>query len=75
MIRHITIEVPQGNCLEVVGCAWPHDGRLLGYAIFFAGSWDAYYRDHLGHLVECGKQLTKEGAIESVASCVGPDRR
>ena len=34
-ISHRDLEA--GRCVEVC-----HDDRLLGYAIFFAGGWDAY---------------------------------
>jgi hypothetical protein len=53
-------EVESGRCIEVCRCGGPDDGRLLGYAIFFSGSWDAWAR--------CGSLIRSMPLMQIVGS-------
>lgn len=44
-----TLIVDHGACIEVCAAGGPLDGALIGYAIRFAGSWDAWKVMHPDH--------------------------
>lgn len=42
MERPMLLPLDAGKCVEVCATSGPRDGGLLGYAIHFAGGWDAW---------------------------------
>lgn len=49
--KYSTVIVDEGGCIEVFMGGGALDGALLGYAIRFGGSWDAWQVQHPGHQV------------------------
>ena len=41
-MNYFTVMLEQGKCIEVCCSDGIRDGVLLGYAIFFSGSWDGW---------------------------------
>lgn len=68
-MRHFTIELERGACIEVCAGSGQMDGACLGYAIRFAGTWDAWKVMHPDHrrMQKVGISLaTAEEAIAEI---------
>lgn len=41
-MNYFTVMLEQGKCIEVCQSGGVDEGTMLGYAIFFSGSWDGW---------------------------------
>lgn len=61
-----TIQLEAGHCIEVVEGRGPDDGTLWGYAIRFAGSWDAWEFIGGGRMVKIANGVELPAALAAL---------
>lgn len=69
-MRHFTIIKGIGSVVEICGCEGKLDGALIGYAICFAGSWDAWKVQHPAHNIMLKVAIALPTRDEAVAAVV-----